>query len=749
MSKIKKGTKKSGIDDIDFQQPEQDERFIDALIGSGVLDPEKISKEKPRKGVTDEFRMAIDCIRGSKSISYESKTDISLKTSVVNRRIEAVINTAQEARGRLLNFYTQPKHNLICMGPTFERDWARVNTLTIKGYNTSENNESILLGATLWMLDAIKRNKKMAELEALLPKDKKLFEAIKHPLLWDCSHDLSVIEALMYIIKNRDSDCKNVNSNVTDRYIINDELMAKGKHQQNVPSRKLFEHILALIPQQDKENAARMFEEKGWEWMSNFYEAKKILWDQQMDVINRAQKAIFYASNSVVDSGLSEGDMSNIPLSSRQQIAIAPENILRVDPIMDNTITQYEHRMDRLEAEYIKLTEKENSLYNYCFVDAYMPYECKKQELGQEIAFILDKITIEDPYALCFGLLYLFETNSDIPWLYGLGIGLMEQVKRRLPWYYIVKNLKSSDTETLRKLLRDEKLKNEKMEELLSAPDKTKAIDFYSLSYGDLDVDKTKRLQHNIAQIVFNETGCCVPRNQHICADSIKRMKAYGVDDALIGRAVDYITVYSNASEQAYQNNENARQANEKVVAQQAHIEDLKKTITALEKELAKQKQENADINQSLHEMTCKARNADEELLELGKKAKQDRMELAELRSIVFAEGEETPEDDSVNIQFPYTIKNRTVVFGGRASAMTAMKTMLKGEIRFMDHRLLPNADMVKNASSVWIQAKCIAHKNCFRIVDLARANGIPIHYFAYTSAAKCAEQVAIVDQKQ
>lgn len=60
----------------------------------------------------------------------------------------------------------------------------------------------------------------------------------------------------------------------------------------------------------------------------------------------------------------------------------------------------------------------------------------------------------------------------------------------------------------------------------------------------------------------------------------------------------------------------------------------------------------------------------------------------------------------------------------------------------------LPNADMIKNAATIWIQAKCIAHKNYFKIVDLARANSILIHYFAYTSAAKCAEQVIITDQK-
>lgn len=130
------------------------------------------------------------------------------------------------------------------------------------------------------------------------------------------------------------------------------------------------------------------------------------------------------------------------------------------------------------------------------------------------------------------------------------------------------------------------------------------------------------------------------------------------------------------------------------------------------------------------------------------KQSEQDQRELAELRSLVSLENAETSEDESSTIQLLYTIKNKAIVFVGRTSSMTAMKNMIIGDIRFMDYRLLPNADMIKNAVAIWIQAKCIAHKNCFRIVDLARANGIPIHYFAYTSAAKCAEQVAIVDQE-
>lgn len=737
------------VEDLGIHCGSSDEWLSDILLGKGWIDRDEMNKEKPRKGVTEEFRISISCIKDSTAASDESKSDISFKNSVVNRRIEAVINTMHEAKKHLSDFYTQPEIDVVSMAPTFERDWARVNSLIGKGYNTQENNDLIVLGAALWILDAIKRNQKMEELEALLPKDEQLLEKVKHPLIWDCSHDLSTIEWILYIIQNRNSDCRGAKPEAARHHIINDDLMAKGKHRQNVPSRLLFEQVLALIPQKDKENAAHMFKEKSWEWMRNYYEAKHILWEQQLSIVDRAQKAICYAGNTIIEKEPPQENISGIPFASNRLIPASPEVLLREDLAMEKMIAQYERRMDRLQAEFNAFVDKEDFLLDCVYMDTYMPYEYKKQHLGEKIASILDRLTIEDPYALCFAFLYAFDIDSDMPWLYGLGIGFMEQVKKHLPWYHIVKVCESEQIIKMREQLKDEKLRCEQRGELLTTPDKTKAIDFYSLDYGNNNLDKTKRLQCNLAQLIFVETGCCVPRNQHICANSVERLREFGVEENLIGRMGDYITVYSNASEQAHQDRERVRHANEVVTTQQKQIEDLQKQIASLERDLEKQKQENADINQSLHEMTCKARNADEELLELGKKAKQDRMELAELRSIVFAEGEETQEDDSVNIQFPYTIKNRTVVFGGRASAMTAMKTMLKGEIRFMDHRLLPNADMVKNASSVWIQAKCIAHKNCFRIVDLARANGIPIHYFAYTSAAKCAEQVALEDQKK
>ena len=176
----------------------------------------------------------------------------------------------------------------------------------------------------------------------------------------------------------------------------------------------------------------------------------------------------------------------------------------------------------------------------------------------------------------------------------------------------------------------------------------------------------------------------------------------------------------------------------------------LKTRIADLEHQLDAQEQENKKITQSLLEMTRKTKADQEKFERLNKKTELDRQELAELRSFVFAEDEDIEdisEENSRKVEFPYTVKNKTIVFGGRVSSTTSMKAMLEGNIRFMDHHMLPSSDIVKNSVCIWIQAKCIAHKNCFRILDLARANGIPIHYFSCTSATKCAEQIAIVDQ--
>lgn len=64
--------------------------------------------------------------------------------------------------------------------------------------------------------------------------------------------------------------------------------------------------------------------------------------------------------------------------------------------------------------------------FTRAFVEEYFP-----EELHEDL---LTPLPITDSFELCFALLYLVETGSDIPWLYGSCIGMMSEVINCLPW---------------------------------------------------------------------------------------------------------------------------------------------------------------------------------------------------------------------------------------------------------------------------------------------------------------------------
>ena len=66
---------------------------------------------------------------------------------------------------------------------------------------------------------------------------------------------------------------------------------------------------------------------------------------------------------------------------------------------------------------------------------------------------------------------------------------------------------------------------------------------------------------------------------------------------------------------------------------------------------------------------------------------------------------------------------------------------------RSLDRESLPNADLIRNADVVWIQANSLAHKHYYKIIDIVRKYNKPVRYFAYASATKCAEQIVLEDR--
>lgn len=129
--------------------------------------------------------------------------------------------------------------------------------------------------------------------------------------------------------------------------------------------------------------------------------------------------------------------------------------------------------------------------------------------------------------------------------------------------------------------------------------------------------------------------------------------------------------------------------------------------------------------------------------------AEQEHRELADLRELVFNQQENMYEDATVveNIRFPCETKHRIVVFGGHESWAREIKPKLP-DVRFVDRETLPNSEMIRKADVVWIQTNALAHKHFYKIIDVVRKYNIPLRYFTYASAAKCAGQLVLEDRK-
>lgn len=157
-------------------------------------------------------------------------------------------------------------------------------------------------------------------------------------------------------------------------------------------------------------------------------------------------------------------------------------------------------------------------------------------------------------------------------------------------------------------------------------------------------------------------------------------------------------------------------------------------------------KDANADFREALYHAQREIEAVKEDATKVEAQAASERTELAELRELVFtqanAEQLDEPETERAAAdQFPYNTKKRIVVFGGHDTWLKAIRPLLPN-VTFVNREQRPNADMIKAADVVWIQANALSHRSFYKIINVVRTNQVPIRYFGYASAMKCAMQV-------
>lgn len=694
------------------------------------------------------YNHAVQTIRDNNTDSQSYKGSLDYDARRIKRRTHAVINFVDEIYERVKSIC--PDHPEFF---TVEEDWIEANLHPIMSYDAIEARGDASLGAAIWILDQIRdRGDIPEELDGLLDVVDKDFHM---PPVWDPCHSEQMLSGMLYVIQHRNDDCTGLDvrkfqksewDTIPNRAYM-DPYTTENKQKQNVQSRNMFESILKLVPEESIQKAVSTYEEKWWDWVTRYYRSRAILVNQEAIIVEKLNALADKASRRMEeltsqkrqDNHFSAASMRSFPdlMDGPNQLRLAQRSWLL-------QAKQWEEEMDRLEAERTELYHQITALWVGAGMIPTRSYQAIAEEFGQEIADIWVGFEIEDPYQFSFALLYLIDSGSDLPWMYFPGASMMMTCASTLPWGLLKYRMEPDGVWMHYDAASDEYIPGFRKTELPKRIKLPNLENWYKMEYADVQ-DKNAHWQqrYNLSQIIYEITGSIMPRNLERIYPAIPVLDRYGIKGKLALHPLIYCmsllteTKHQNRGSRYYPEFKWIEAApEEKKVPEEETADDLKKRIAELEAEVKMLKSAAYDAGREV--LAEKQRYA-----KLEEDRENDRQELADLRELLFHQDQEVYQTDSeaADIVFPYHTERRIVVFGGHDSWAKEIKPKLP-DVRFIDRTMQPNADLIRNADVIWIQHNAISHKYYYKIVNEARQYHIPVRYFAYASAIKCAEQI-------
>lgn len=673
------------------------------------------------------------------------RTDLT--GAMEKRRVDVVLNLMDEIYRRY-SPYGKSRYNML------GEQWIQLN-YNFNTYNILENRYQILTAATLWVLDRISESEEGWEtLNRLIPKEESFKSDVILPDLWDPCYDYELIEGVQYILQTR--NFPEMKEDAEKERYITDTKTALDKHKVEAKNRKVFDQLIALIPTEDIERAVEHFEKLFWDCADRFFSATEPLvnaiYNAEENVEKQRQK--YNAAYDEIEKAVKNWDaerkrqksakpeavlgrfpdihqFSNVMMSRVGTQYLAPEAhitrpksskdvLIEKATVMERLSQEYDDSFDEVEASYELFHNFVNRMIRQGFI-----HNCS--EYGEEVESRMHRLDIGDPFELCFALLYLVDQGSNLPWAYGVGVTLMEEVAECLPWGILDYNENEDDIW----------LGEENIDKPVTVPQNASIPDINSRQYQEKG-SGASICPRSLAQLIYEETGCLLPRNMHRYDSLIKELKSFGVTGknaafalasmSILGQARRQRTVWKNAEElDTWQDTEDNETEKD-------------------EDQIVKLKNEIKRLRSALHESDRASRDLKRDYEDLKDRANRDKRELANLREYVFNLEEEAEDEieEEESIELPYEVRKNTVIFGGHPSWVRAIKPMLKGNVRFVDKDMLAfDVSVVRNADIVWIQPNAISHPMFYKISDAAKTNKTEMRYFTNASAEKCAQQVA------
>lgn len=628
------------------------------------------------------------------------------------RRMETAWRTLEHARqmiGEDYPFFPGVTH--------FERDWSFLNSTMIGGYDEIEHKYNLLYGAALWILDILRSEGTLYETEiTILPKlQEKTAEKMENYLLAeDFMFSQAEIMKVCDVLIRRNDDCKVYKSkNEPERHIL-DEATVRGKHRQDVPSRQTFERLLQKIPEEYIEDAVSEFKRLYWLLARNFFAGLRENHTAKDKVFKHHDRLLRQFRDA--EQRLSARSTSGLPYSekngSRKTIQ---EEELRTLQSLNDTFDRCVDESDRL------IEEKEDMAF--CLREYMSMSEFSRNHFySEEFNRRMKEFRIDDPYKLCFAVLYMADREDELIWTYFFSCSLAQMIGETLPW-------KDKDDLVLIDLFE---------EDPAAAP--AEPLCLYQPKYEYPEEEEYMQESCNLAQILYKYSGVIPPRDLHLYDPVEEDLIKYGFDPVqrqAIRAALSAMYALGCRGDDTFDDEETGLSViKEEDTNAAAQISSLKEQLRDLRKE-------NKRLSESAWKAQAESRKLQEQLNEIRNSTKEDLRELADLRELVFLSRTETEETEDPDIHLPVSVTERTVVCGGHATFLKQFSPLVAGNVKYLNNMRV-NEDLVRNADSIWIQTNAISHSDYYKIVAICRKYNIPVHYFKYASARKCAEQIAM-----
>lgn len=650
-----------------------------------------------RDRVKEIFRQNIQIAKKLRRDGYFGTMAMyDLSEKYCTRRVEAVTRLIPEMRKRYVEQY--PDMDIA-------EEFAEIASTLNTTYDELDACFLLCQGAAIWMLDQIVESAGTVELCRLLSE---FDNTIDIPEVYDTRYAPNLITRMICMLLCRyGEDDKNV---IPSSYFT--------RRDEN----SIFDEILTLIPENAKSTAAENLQRKYWEWADLYFEALYPVVQSNNALHKRMER---------FENELKELTARN--LSRRAQNTalslLLPEKVLNDDVYRrQEEILRIENRMEELTEAAGNMSDQ---LHEYRYSSVQIDMMDRQSVLEYMAPEIVDKMLafpIEDPYEICFALLYLLNQDDDCVWSYSFMLAVVSRAAAMLPWSGAVFN-ESNDGYWYNN---DEKI-----------PPQPLDSEWYERKYiGDRDATG-RRDDVNLAQLVYQYTGVIVPRNTRRYDGAAKKLRKNGLKPSQASMLCAVMNILGEASrQQKYLPDGTTAETSpiEPAAAEQAAEENaqLKRELTQLKAQMKKINHDLSQENAILQDKLSKAEKASAAMAQ----------ELADLREIVFNQQRSVPQEkeEPAKIAFPYRTDRRVIAFGGHDSWLREIKFKVP-DVRFMGEDI-SSAEVIRRADVVWIQTNCIGHNTYYNVIDLVRRYGRKVRYFKYASAVKCAEQVAEEEEK-